>query len=98
MIRTLRITRTGEVFNLYTRPDDQSPWVLRDTVSRPDIGSGTDMQVGLWFATFFSGDQGSAQFTDFHLGAAKPLMPPSRHSPPTHSRWPPSPIWADPRT
>jgi N-acetylneuraminic acid mutarotase len=69
----LRITRTGDVFNFYTRPDNHSPWVLRDTVSRPDIGSGTAMQVGLWFGTFLTGNQGSAQFTDFHLGASRPL-------------------------
>jgi streptogramin lyase len=61
----LRIARTGTTFNLYTRPDAQSPWVLQDTIDRPDIGS--QVQVGLWFGTFLSGLTGQVQFQHFSL-------------------------------
>jgi len=63
----LRLVRLGDVFSFYTKAAATDPWTLRDSVTRPDIGSGTPMQVGLWFGTFLTGSIGSVQFDHFTL-------------------------------
>ncbi|HEV8062133.1 MAG TPA: Ig-like domain repeat protein, partial [Gemmataceae bacterium] len=66
----LRLVRVGDVFSLYTKAAATDPWTLWDTVTRPDIGSGTPMQVGLWFGTFLTGNIGTVQFDNFNLATA----------------------------
>jgi streptogramin lyase len=63
----LRITRTGSTFTFYTRPNEQVPWVLRDTQVRTDLGALSQLQVGLWFGTF-STNPGTVTFDNFRLG------------------------------
>lgn len=67
----VRITRTGDVFDFYTRPTliGGPNWQLRDEQIRPDLGALTDLQVGLWFGTFTSAS-GGADFNGFSLSAA----------------------------
>src|SRR5262249_42525518 len=72
----LRMTRSGGVFTLYTRPDLNTDWVQRDQVSRPDLAGVADLQVGLWFGTFLTGDVGQVQFDNFVLTTEGSALPP----------------------
>lgn len=70
----IRITRTGAVFDFFTRPNESSAWVLRDRVTRADMGAVGDLQVGLWFGTF-TNTTGQARFDNFTLSGPNVVVP-----------------------
>lgn len=70
----LRITRSGNQFDFFTRATVTDPWGLRDTVVRSDLTSISDLQVGLWFGTF-SSNAGQVQFDNFSLSGPNVAVP-----------------------
>jgi len=64
----IRITREGDTFRFFSHSMPSAPWTQRFVVTRPDLGSLPDLQVGLWFGTF-SPEPGYAKFTSFRLDA-----------------------------
>jgi len=66
----LRITREGDLLSLYTRAADGDPWILQETLVRPDLAG--NVQVGVWYGLFGAGNTGTAQLENFILTTTVP--------------------------
>ena len=59
----------GTNFYFFKKANLTDPWILAQTITRPDLTNGVPLQVGLEQSSF-TGNSGSAQFDSFSLDAA----------------------------